>query len=244
MQTKPDTIHTAVQDHYAERARQGGACCSPEPQFYSIDEVEGMPEDVANFSLGCGNAVEAARLQTGETVVDLGSGGGLECFIAAKQVGDQGRVIGVDMTPDMLARARQAAERMGFDKVEFRRGLIEDLPIADETADVVISNCVINLSPDKNAVLAEVWRVLKPGGRIAVSDIVTRGEIPAEQRSDMALWSACASGALSVEKWTAGLAALGFEAVRIEPNEEKPTWLDAIPEGVPFSAAIFARKPV
>ncbi len=243
MSIKPNQIHTAVRDHYAERARQGSACCDPDPVFYSSDEIAGLPDEVANFSLGCGNAVEAARLQPGEVVIDLGSGGGLECFIAARQVGAEGKVIGIDMTPDMLARARSSAERMGFQNVLFRQGYIEDLPLEDRIADAIISNCVINLSPDKNAVMAEMWRVLKPGGRIAISDVVTQGEIPADQRADMDLWSECASGALPVKSWRDGLRELGFEDVRIEHNGEGHDWLERIPLGTPFSATILATKP-
>jgi SAM-dependent methyltransferase len=249
MQTT-NTIHQAVQAHYAARAIEGdsccgadAACCGGETSFYSLDEVAGLPGETAGFSLGCGNAVSAARLQPGETVLDLGSGGGLECFIAARQVGAAGRVIGIDMTPAMLQRARDSAARMGIANVEFRDGFIEALPVQDASVDVVISNCVINLSPDKPAVLREMWRVLKPGGRIAISDVVSRGVIPEAVRGDAALWSACAAGALPVEEWLGGLESLGFEAVSVEANGEDFDWLKAVPEGQPFSAIVSAYKP-
>ena len=175
-------------------------------------------------------------------MVDLGSGGGLECFIAAKQVGETGHVIGVDMTPEMLSRARQAGERMGLGNVEFREGYIEDIPVESDSVDVIISNCVINLSPDKSLVLREMQRVLKPGGRIAISDIVTKGQIPDALKSNMELWSACASGALPVAEWEEGLRGLGFVDIRIEPNGQTHEWLSKLPFGMPFSAAITARK--
>jgi SAM-dependent methyltransferase len=228
---KVDTIHSAVREHYASRAISSTSCCGPSDQasdccgsessFYNPDLIANLPEDVADFSLGCGDAVSLAALQPGEVVVDLGSGGGLECFIAARQVGGTGHVIGVDMTPEMLARARQAAERMGLWNVEFREGYIEDMPVENESVDAIISNCVINLSPDKSLVLREMHRVLKPGGRIAI---------------------ACASGALPVDEWEVGLRGLGFVEVSIEPNGQTHEWLSKLPIGMPFSAAITARK--
>jgi arsenite methyltransferase len=245
-------IHVAVREHYANRAVSSTSCCDPSDgdaaccveknSFYSPSLVDQMPGDVADFSLGCGDAVSLAALQPGEVVVDLGSGGGLECFIAAKQVGDSGHVIGVDMTPEMLVRARQASERMGLSNVEFRKGYIEDLPVQENSVDVIISNCVINLSPDKSLVLAEMYRVLKPGGRIAISDIVTKGEIAESLKLDMELWSSCASGALPIEEWENGLRSLGFEEVSIVPNGQTHEWLNKLPLGMPFSAAITARK--
>ncbi|NUM45791.1 MAG: methyltransferase domain-containing protein, partial [Anaerolineales bacterium] len=190
----------------------------------------------------CGDAVSLAALQPGETVVDLGSGGGLECFIAAKQVGETGHVIGVDMTPEMLTRAREAGKRMGLENVEFREGYIEMMPVEDATVDVIMSNCVINLSPDKARVLAEMHRVLKPGGRIAISDIVTKGQIPELLKANMELWSACASGALPVAEWEGGLRELGFTDIQVVPNGQTHEWLSKLPVGMPYSAAITARK--
>ncbi|HUF38396.1 MAG TPA: arsenite methyltransferase [Anaerolineales bacterium] len=244
----PDEILTAVQAHYAVRAVQGDSCCGddcgcgPEAAFYSDSEMLALPEDVAAFSLGCGNAVGGASLQPGETVLDLGSGGGLECFIAAREVGETGRVIGIDMTPEMLVRARAAADRMGLANVEFREGYIEALPVDSQTVDVIISNCVINLSPDKNAVLAEMHRVLKPGGRLAISDVVAGREVPGEAREDMRLWSSCASGALPIDDWERGLLALGFENIHITARAEDDTWSAAVPEAELFSALITAIK--
>ena len=236
-------IHESVREHYAERARSASSCCEPETNFYKLEEIVDMPDEISGFSLGCGNAVAPAALKPGERVVDLGSGGGLESFLAARQVGPDGRVIGVDMTDEMLAKARANAEKLGLTNVTFRKGYIEALPLADAEVDVVISNCVINLSPDKSAVLAEIWRVLRPGGRLSISDIVSQGEIPAEFQADMALWSECASGALPVDRWERELNALGFESISIQPNDEANTWLEKIPAGAPFSAIITAVKP-
>lgn len=251
--TSPQTaVRDAVRDHYAARAVSSTSCCSPsdgssdccgpEIKFHSLDLIGELPTDVAEFSLGCGDAVSLAALQPGETVVDLGSGGGLECFIAAKQVGETGHVIGVDMTPEMLAKAREAGARMGLANVEFREGFIEEMPVEGGTVDAIMSNCVINLSPDKSRVLAEMHRVLKPGGRIAISDIVTKGKIPDVLKANMELWSACASGALPVAEWEAGLLALGFTDIQIAPNGQTHKWLSKLPIGMPFSAAITARK--
>lgn len=244
-----ETILQSVREHYAARAAQSQGCCSdaetaatPGGTFYASDQIADLPDDVAGFSLGCGDAVSLAGLRPGETVLDLGSGGGLECFLAARQVGEAGRVIGVDMTPEMLQRARQARDRLGLSNVEFRQGYIEDLPVEDASVDVIISNCVINLSPDKPAVMREMFRVLKPGGRIAISDIVTHGEMPDELKSDMDLWSECASGALPAHEWENGLRKLGFVEVRVEPNGQQHDWLEKIPAGTPFSASITARK--
>ena len=247
-----ETIHTAVREHYASRAISSSSCCGPsegnsdccgpESSFYTSDLIANLPDDVSEFSLGCGDAVSLAALQPGELVVDLGSGGGLECFIAAKQVGQTGHVIGVDMTPEMLVRARQAGVRLELSNVEFREGYIEEIPVEDDSVDAVISNCVINLSPDKSLVLKEMHRVLKPGGRLAISDIVTKGLIPKAMQSNMDLWSSCASGALPVAEWEAGLGGLGFVDVKVEPNGQTHEWLSKLPVGVPFSAAITARK--
>lgn len=238
------SVLDAVRDHYAERARSGTSCCSPDEGFYASSEIDFMPADVANFSLGCGNAVGGAALQPGETVLDLGSGGGLECFIAAREVGEAGRVIGVDMTPDMLARARNAAARMGFDQVEFREGAIEALPVESGSVDVIISNCVINLSPDKPAVFREMFRVLKPGGRLAISDVVAQEAVQDAYRADLALWSACASGALSIDEWVRGLEAAGFDKVRLDERAEDGSTLEPLPGNRLFSGLIRAVKPV
>ena len=207
MTTKDENIRQAVKDHYsaiADRARALESCCSEaqcccsadcSPQLYDARLLTGLPVDISGFSLGCGDPVTIAELRPGETVVDLGSGGGLDCFLAAQQVGETGRVIGVDMTPSMLARADAKKAALGLDNVEFRQGQIEALPVEESHADVVMSNCVINLSPDKAAVFREVSRVLKPGGRVSISDIVTEGDFSPELRADLERWSGCVSGA-------------------------------------------------
>jgi SAM-dependent methyltransferase len=248
MQNDPESILTAVRTHYAARAVQAdsccgdGDCCESDVTFYSADETLALPEDVASFSLGCGNAVGGADLKPGETVLDLGSGGGLECFIAARAVGPAGRVIGVDMTPEMLTRARASADRMGLSNVEFREGYIESLPVEPGSVDVIISNCVINLSPEKSAVISEMQRVLKPGGRLAISDVVAGRAVSAEARGDMQLWSSCASGALSVTEWERGLLEMGFENIRIAARLGDDSWGEIIPDAELFSALITAKK--
>ena len=210
---------------------------------YSKKDFDSVPEG-ANMGLGCGNPVALASLQTGETVVDLGSGGGFDCFLAAKQVGHTGKVIGVDMTPDMLSKARANAEKIQAKNVEFRLGEIEHLPIADETADVIISNCVINLSPDKPQVFAEMLRTLKPGGRVSVSDIVTSGEIPASLRGNMQAWGDCVAGALDMDDYVVAMKGVGFEDVNLVAKSGDGELLEGIPQANIFSASITAVKPI
>jgi len=252
---KPTPIHEAVREHYAAQARASKSCCGPSDskknKLYEKEMLTTLPDDVANFSLGCGDPITLATLAPGETVLDLGSGGGLDCFLAAQRVGATGRVIGVDMTPEMLERARASAVRLGVANVEFREGYLEALPVDDGSVDVVISNCVINLSPDKPQVFREVFRALrspdpksgKPGGRIAVSDIVSNGPLASALRSSMEAWGACIAGALDVAEYTAGLAAAGFVDVKVQPKDAGGKILSALPFGVPFSATITARKP-
>ena len=199
---------------------------------------------MTGFSLGCGDPISLAALQPGETVLDLGSGGGLDCFLAARQVGDAGHVIGVDMTPDMLERARTSAARMNIKNVEFREGYLESLPVEDGSVDVVISNCVINLSPDKPMVFSEVFRVLKPGGRVAVSDIVTNGPLPEAVQKDMQAWGACVAGALDMKDYILGLEEAGFTQVQVQPKNGNGNPIPVPPVAQPFSATILARKPV
>jgi arsenite methyltransferase len=249
MSTSLDPIRESVREHYAERARTSTSCCGPEggcdnsEALYNVEMLSDLPSDVAGFSLGCGDPISLAALQPGETVVDLGSGGGLDCFLAARQVGPEGRVIGVDMTPEMLERARAAATRLGAANVEFRNGFLEALPLEDGSANVVISNCVINLSPDKPQVFREVFRALKPGGRLAVSDIVTRGPLPEAVQRDLEAWGACVAGALSVEDYTRGLTEAGFGQVRIEPRAGSDPSLAEVVGELVFSASITAQKP-
>jgi len=257
MLTRPNPIRESVREHYAERARTSTSCCGPDDccdtgeAIYDVELLTDLPADVSGFSLGCGDPISLAALQPGETVIDLGSGGGLDCFLAARQVGPQGRVIGVDMTPEMLEKARAAAGRLGAANVEFRQGYLEALPLEDNTADVVISNCVINLSPDKPQVFREIFRVLrpgdrasgKPGGRLAVSDIVSRGPLPESVQRDLEAWGACVAGALSVADYERGLAEAGFAGIRIEARAEGDASLDEFAQGLVFSASITARKP-
>jgi len=214
---------------------------------YSEKEMAEVPED-ANLGLGCGNPVAIASLQPGETVVDLGSGGGFDCFLAAKKVGGQGRVIGVDMTPEMIRKARGNVEKTDFGNVEFRLGEIEHIPVADNSADIIISNCVINLSPDKRQVYQDAFRVLKPGGRLVISDIVATTELPEEIQRSLALISACIGGAATIDGTVAMLERVGFEAARVKPLDGSR---EIINEWVPgedagsyvVSATIQAVKP-
>lgn len=222
----PDQIHADVQAYYGERARTASSCCGPAStddcgSFYSADELNGLPEAAVSGSLGCGNPTALASLKPGEVVVDLGSGGGIDVFLAARNVGTDGFVYGIDMTDDMLALARANAAKLGIEHVEFRKGNIEHIPLDDRTADVVISNCVINLSPDKGETLREAFRVLKPGGRLAVSDIVIDGtldDLPVREEQVRAAlkWAGCIAGALTVEQFTDLLTAAGFVEVDIQ----------------------------
>jgi arsenite methyltransferase len=176
-----------------------------------------LPEEVTELSMGCGDPITLASLKPGQTVLDLGSGGGIDCFMAAKKVGEAGHVIGVDMTAEMLEKARLNQSRMGFKNVEFRLGEIEHLPVADNTVDVIISNCVVNLSPDKPQVFREAFRVLRPGGKFAVSDIVTDGPLPQEVKDSLTAWAGCVAGALDVKEYLDGLKAAGFTNIELTP---------------------------
>jgi arsenite methyltransferase len=204
---------------------QPASCCDPSEvtvenagaaaRFYSTEELAGLPDTVTGISMGCGNPIAIAGLQPGEVVLDLGSGGGIDCFLAAKQVGPEGRVIGLDMTPDMIRLARRNAKKMGATNVEFRYGEMEEMPIPDESVDVIISNCVINLSPDKDAVFGEAYRVLRPGGRMSVSDIVVDGDLPQAIRSRLDAWASCIAGALDESVYLDKIRAAGFEEVEV-----------------------------
>jgi len=266
-------IKEAVREKYgraAEQAKSGrssccGAgvepqsCCSPiTSNLYNGEERGEVPEQALRASLGCGNPTALAQLNLGEIVLDLGSGGGIDVLLSARRVGPTGKAYGLDMTDEMLALARENQRKAGIENVEFLKGEIEHIPLPDNSVDVVISNCVINLSADKDRVLREAFRVLKPGGRFAVSDVVTRGEVPEGVRQNMLLWVGCIAGALQDYQYVAKLAKAGFDGIDIEPTrvyniEDARTFLtgqgvdvDAIApqvEGKFMSAFIRATKP-
>ncbi|MED4355106.1 arsenite methyltransferase [Schinkia azotoformans] len=260
-----DQIRQTVRNRYKEIALQGAnqsSCCSSSNSCggssdfnevssqlgYSNQELSSVPEG-ANLGLGCGNPQAIADLKQGEVVLDLGSGGGFDCFLAARQVADTGTVIGVDMTPEMISRARSNAEKGVFTNTEFRLGEIEYLPVADNSVDVIISNCVINLSPDKPQVFREAYRVLKSGGRIAVSDIVTTTELPVEIRNNMdEFYASCVSGASLIKDLELMLKQSGFVQISIEPKDESREFIKDWVEGSNIedyivSAVIKAVKP-
>jgi arsenite methyltransferase len=225
-----DNLKQAVKEKYGQAAKQAIAgersCCgpragNPDPitiNLYNPAETSEVPQEAVLASLGCGNPTALARLNPGEVVLDLGSGGGIDVLLSAKRVGPTGKAYGLDMTDEMLELARQNQARAGITNVEFLKGEIEHIPLPDNAVDVVISNCVINLSADKAAVLHEVFRVLKPGGRFAVSDIVVRGEVPADIRRSVELWVGCVAGALHETEYRSLLSAAGFESIGIEPT--------------------------
>lgn len=243
--TSPDEIRDFVKDYYAKQAAGSTSCCGSEKNnlLYQPELLEELPADIANFTLGCGDPITLAKLQPGETVLDLGSGGGLDCFLARRQVGEKGHVIGLDMTPEMLSRSRQAASRLGYTNVEFRQGFLEQMPVEHSSVDVIISNCVINLSPDKPAVFTEMYRTLKPGGRISISDIVTNGPLPENILKNMAAWGACVAGALSAEEYAGGLKDAGFIDIEIAAKTQDGELQESLPDLGIFSAAITANKP-
>jgi SAM-dependent methyltransferase len=237
----------------------GLRCCDPiTTNLYSADETEVIPEKAVRASLGCGNPTALIDLRAGETVLDLGSGGGIDVLLSAQRVGPMGKAYGLDMTDDMLALARENQKQAGLTNVEFLKGEIENIPLPDDSVHVIISNCVINLSAEKDRVLREALRVLKPGGRFAVSDVVVRGSVPDEVRKSMLLWVGCIGGALEENEYIAKLKAAGFESISIEPTrvynvEDARQFLtdagvdvDAIAPQVNdkfFSAFVRANKP-
>jgi SAM-dependent methyltransferase len=261
-----DEIREIVRQKYGEVAASATAgcgcssssCCSPSSAptaanlslalGYTKEDVTGVPEG-ANMGLGCGNPQAIASLLAGEVVLDLGSGGGFDCFLAARAVGEKGLVIGVDMTPAMVSKARENARQAGVRNVDFRLGEIEHLPVADGSVDVIISNCVINLSPEKENVFAEAFRVLKPGGRLAISDIVALTEFPPAVKQDMALYTGCVAGASSVSNIESMLARAGFESIQVRPKDESRAFIQEwVPgskiEDYVASATIEAVKPL
>jgi len=267
-QQKNDTVRQNVREHYAKVAEQSSCGCSPscctpadggtrqrqdaaamsQRLGYSAADTAVVPEG-ANLGLGCGNPLAIASLKPGQTVLDLGSGAGFDAFLAARAVGPEGKVIGVDMTPAMLSKARENAIKSGLTNTDFRLGEIERLPVADGVVDVILSNCVINLSPDKRRVFAEAYRVLKPGGRLAISDVVALKPVPQSIREDVHLHAACAAGAAQVVDIEEMLRQIGFQGIRITP---KPESRAVIKEWFPgkgledlfASATIEAVKPV
>lgn len=262
---KPDDIRQFVRERYGNIARTASSCCGPSTASsccgqsnqigdkasgqlgYSRDQLDGLPEG-ADMGLGCGNPHAFSRIKPGETVLDLGSGGGIDCFLAARAVGGSGKVIGVDMTPDMVSKARKNAEQIGAANVEFRLGEIEHLPVADGTVDVILSNCVINLSPDKRQVFRDAFRVLRPGGRLAISDIVALQTMPEEIRQDVGLLTGCVAGAAEVDELQEMLTEVGFSDVRVtvqkKSHEVISEWFPGKKvEDYVSSARIEALKP-
>jgi len=256
-----EDIRSHVREHYGKIATdfetQGQAsCCSPSDTsssccgtestitldqiatIYEAPDAAELPDDIKGLSLGCGDPVTLASLLPGQTVLDLGSGGGIDCFLAGKRVGDTGRVIGVDMTPQMIEKARANKAIVGATNVEFRLGEIEHLPAADQSVDVIISNCVINLSPDKPQVIGEAFRVLRPGGKFAVSDIVTEGPLPEELKQSLAAWAGCVSGALDINEYIGILKDVGFVHIEVVPAYFDEEMIDEAAKQVGLSEVI------
>jgi arsenite methyltransferase len=266
-------VKEIVKEKYGQAALQvssgNSSCCGAGPvvrecdpitsNLYEADETAGLPAEALVASLGCGNPTALAELRPGEAVLDLGSGGGIDVLLSARRVGPSGRVYGLDMTDEMLALARENQRKAGIENAEFLKGEIENIPLPDGVVDVIISNCVINLSADKDRVFAEAFRVLKPGGRLAISDVVVRGPVPAQVRRSVELWAGCVAGALDESDYRRRLIAAGFEAVGVEPTRIyraedardllaqagiDPEVVAAQVEGRFMSAFVRARKPV
>jgi arsenite methyltransferase len=239
-----DDVKETVREKYGQAALRvldgrGSSCCDPiTANLYDARDTTGLPDHAVLASLGCGNPTALAELHEGEVVLDLGSGGGIDVLLSARRVGATGKAYGLDMTDEMLALARENQRKAAVTNVEFLKGEIEHIPLPDASVDVIISNCVINLSVDKGQVLREAYRVLKPGGRFAVSDVVVRGELPVAMRRDMELWVGCVAGALEEGEYRRLLTDAGFERVAVEP-----TRIYEIADGRVMSAFVRARKP-
>ena len=241
---KPEEIKKVVRDNYAQVAQQKASCCGPSTSCcgpalqteilskrigYQEEELKAVPEG-ANLGLGCGNPLAHSALKEGETVIDLGSGAGFDCFLAANRVGKNGRVIGVDMTPEMIDQARQNVKKGNYENVEFRLGEIENLPVADNTGDMIISNCVINLAPDKRRVFKEAFRVLKPGGRLMVSDIVLLQDLPEAVKNSVAAYVSCLAGATMKKDYLEAVKEAGFTEIQVMEETTFPLeWLSNDP---------------
>ena len=250
MTQSPTPIHETVREHYAERIKSSASCCGPSDccdtsnNLYPIDLLTTVPTDVANTSYGCGDPITLASLKLGQTVLDLGSGAGLDCILASQKVGDSGKVIGVDMTPEMIERAQANAKRVNAANVEFRQGYLEELPVDSNTVDVIISNCVINLSPDKEKVFNEAFRVLAPGGKLAVSDIVTDGELPEIIRKSLSAWAGCVAGAVEAQEYIGMMEAVGFTDISIKPVFFDKATVDSALDEMKLDVTEYPREAV
>jgi arsenite methyltransferase len=256
MGMKDDALKIIVRERYAQTARGIGqsccsdssnSCCQAETLGYDSDQLGNIPAE-SILGLGCGNPLGGIELREGWTVLDLGSGAGIDCFIAARSVGESGRVIGIDMTPEMIDRANTLAEKAGITNVEFRLGEIEKLPVGDSSVDVIISNCVINLSPDKQSVFREAFRVLKPGGKLAISDILAKSPIPENVARDPDLYTGCIAGAVTEDIYRKAIESAGFEGIGIRTVGSNEAIVGNIPPHSNtainvFSAYITAYKP-
>ncbi|MBK8417782.1 arsenite methyltransferase [Candidatus Villigracilis saccharophilus] len=250
MTQSPTPIHETVREHYAERIKSSASCCGPSDccdtsnNLYPIDLLTTVPTDVANTSYGCGDPITLASLKLGQTVLDLGSGAGLDCILASQKVGDSGKVIGVDMTPEMIERAQANAKRVNAANVEFRQGYLEELPVDSNTVDVIISNCVINLSPDKEKVFNEAFRVLAPGGKLAVSDIVTDGELPEIIRKSLSAWAGCVAGAVEAQEYIGMMESVGFTDISIKPVFFDKATVDSALDEMKLDVTEYPREAV
>lgn len=259
--SKEKEIKQTVGEHYAQLARQAAqrastSCCSPEPsccspaesqvanpisgQLYAPEDLKDLPLEAVLASAGCGNPVALAELHPGEVVLDLGSGGGIDVLLSARRVGPTGKAYGLDMVDEMLELARENQQKAGIENVEFLKGEMEDIPLPDNSVDVIISNCVVNLSPDKDSVLREAYRVLKPGGRFAISDIVYRGGMPEELRRNLEMWAGCLAGSLEEEEYVGKLKAAGFQDIGVEVTR---VWKEEDLRGTEFAEAVDCLSP-